>query len=164
MHQELAQALRELAAQHPGPLGFIGAADQGEALGASLVLDPVTSRKRLQARGAALVRGDAAYPPLARGCLGVVMTAGELGRQPDAATAVEAWLRLLRPGGALLVAEPESSRNLWRGLRRMVGAAPPFRPPQPICALLLNAGFPRVGQCVAPGRPRGGMTRGVRRR
>ena len=51
------------------------------------------------------VRGDASVPPLAEGSYDVVLSRHVLWAMPDPADALGRWVRLLRPGGRLVLVE-----------------------------------------------------------
>ena len=55
--------------------------------------------------GLAFVRGDAAVPPLAAGTSDVVLCRHVLWALPDPPAVLRRWLRLLRPGGRLVLIE-----------------------------------------------------------
>ena len=91
------------------------------------------ARRRQQAVAAAGVRveltqGDAADPPYAAASTDVVFARHVLWALPDPATALRRWIRLLRPGGRLLLVEgrwhtgagisAEECRRLVLGVRR----------------------------------------------
>lgn len=52
-----------------------------------------------------VVQGDAGAPPLAAGAFDVVLARHILWTLPDPAAALRAWVRLLRPGGRLVLVE-----------------------------------------------------------
>lgn len=165
----MASELTRIIEQLPGPVLFIGtvlrAAQLGDVAADLFVLDPRSRKARLarQATGLRVVRGEPAYPPLRMEQLGGVIVVETLGRQADGLKAVSAWRDLLRPGGGLLILEPESVTPIVSGLRRLMTGAPAFRPPEAISAMLLNAGLASVGQQILQGQFPGVLTRGVKR-
>lgn len=56
-------------------------------------------------RGLELVRGDAAAPPLAAATCDVVLCRHVLWALPDPQAVLDRWVRLLRPGGRLVLVE-----------------------------------------------------------
>ena len=165
----MASELSSIISQLSGATLFIGSVARARELGDLaadlLILEPSTRRRKLgrQAAGLRLMRADPVYPPLSKERLDAVIVAEELGRQADGLKAVSAWRDLLRPGGLLLVLEPESVTPIVGGLRRLMTGAPAFRPPEAVSAMLLNAGLASVGQQILQGKSVGVLTRGIRR-
>lgn len=63
------------------------------------------ARAKLAGRGARVLTGDAAAPPVAAGRFDVVLVRHVLWALPDPAAALRRWVRLLRPGGRLVLVE-----------------------------------------------------------
>jgi len=64
-----------------------------------------TAKARAADVVAEFVQGDAAEPPYPPGSADVVLARHVLWALPDPAAALEAWVRLLRPGGRLVLVE-----------------------------------------------------------
>ncbi|WP_329130366.1 methyltransferase domain-containing protein [Streptomyces sp. NBC_01476] len=63
------------------------------------------ARRKLADTSAQVLPGDAASPPVPDGCADVVLVRHVLWALPDPAAALRKWVRLLRPGGRLVLIE-----------------------------------------------------------
>lgn len=81
-------------------------AEEGHAVTGVDFSPAMVERARAKAgHVAAFHEGDAAAPPLADGAYDVVLSRHVLWALPDRATALERWIRLLAPGGRLVLVE-----------------------------------------------------------
>ena len=160
MASDLADIITSHLAECGGPIGFLGASLLGReisrATGPLFIIDQHSSRKKIgrPGEGCRVARGDALFPPFRHESLAGLVVAGELGRQVKGARAVGAWCDLIKPGGTLVVVEPETAPPILGSLRRLFASGPPHRPPEQVSALFLNAGLCRVGQRETEGRRR----------
>lgn len=79
--------------------------DEGHRVTALDLSGAMLARAAAKVPEAAIVRGDAADPPLARGSFDVVFARHVLWAVPDPTATVPAWVDLLAPGGRLVLVE-----------------------------------------------------------
>ncbi len=72
---------------------------------AARMVSAATAKARAAGVAAEFVQGDAAEPPYAPASADVVLARHVLWALPDPASALRAWVRLLRPGGRLVLVE-----------------------------------------------------------
>lgn len=72
---------------------------------AARMVSAATAKARAAGLAAEFVQGDAAEPPYAPASADVVLARHVLWALPDPASALEAWVRLLRPDGRLVLVE-----------------------------------------------------------
>jgi hypothetical protein len=150
---ELLDALVGQLPANPGLLVGLGDLDTIAALAQRLpelvaLLAPPAGR-RPQADGPPrTLWTDPLSLPLPPASVDALVTVSALSRLPDPVAALEAWVRHLRDGARLLLAEPLVRSATLRRIRGLLGGARFTRPPEELTGLLLNAGFGEIGQSV----------------
>ncbi|MFJ7908043.1 class I SAM-dependent methyltransferase [Kitasatospora sp. NPDC096204] len=107
-----------------GSLSLLLAADGHRVTGVDLAPRMVgRARAKLVAAGltARFLVGDAGAPPLRDGSFDVLLSRHLLWTLPEPERALRAWVRLLRPGGRLVLVE-----GRWREAGRAADAPPPY--------------------------------------